>query len=51
VSFERVSQVNTTSDSGEETEKETVRTVKRTLFQRSSSYPTKKVLTFNRHSA
>ena len=37
---------------GEEEEggEETVKVVKKTLFQRSNSYPQKKVLTFNRYS-
>lgn len=35
---------------GEEGEEEVVKVVKKTLFQRSNSYPQKKVLTFNRYS-
>ena len=34
----------------EEEEEEVIKTVKRTLFQRSNPFPAKKVLTFNRHS-
>lgn len=44
VSFSRLAQ------SKEEEGEEVVRTVKRTLFQRSNPYPSKKVLTFNRHA-
>lgn len=46
--------MTTGTDTGEEekevTVEEVVKTVKRTLFQRSNPYPTKKVLTFNRHT-
>ena len=35
---------------GEGEGKEEVKVVKKTLFQRSNSYPQKKVLTFNRYS-
>ena len=35
---------------GEEGEEEVVKVVRKTLFQRSNSYPQKKVLTFNRYS-
>lgn len=37
-------------EGGEEEAEETVKVVKKTLFQRSNSYPQKKVLTFNRYS-
>lgn len=46
MSFEKV--VKGSDDEGEG--EETVKVVKKTLFQRSNSYPQKKVLTFNRYS-
>ena len=52
VSFEkRVSVGGGDGEDGEgEKEEEVVKVVKKTLFQRSNSYPQKKVLTFNRYS-
>ena len=48
MSFSRVIQSSNEEEEGEEEER--VKTVKRTLFQRSNPYPAKKVLTFNRYS-
>ena len=48
VSFEKHVSVGVGEE--EEEEEEVVKVVKKTLFQRSNSYPQKKVLTFNRYS-
>lgn len=47
MSFEKVVR---SDREGEEEGEEVVKVVKKTLFQRSNSYPQKKVLTFNRYS-